>query len=294
MTATSRAILTSLDSDLWDFQIDGYEAMRESVALLNASGVPLAAFTDKSFDEVAAQIRELGLHRAVIFEGGACLALFETGQWHFERYGPDADAMLDLIGHLELAAETDLSVYSVMTVREASGIIGLSGEALAHSQSRRSDEPFVVPRGKAGVVAAAARKLGYSLRFDGVFHHLYDPGHLKRAVERVRQELHCQALSGIGSTATDTRFLQLCDNAIIVPQKTGADPELLKTLPDASLAPSWGRSGWLSATQEISNLCLSEASGGAGMAGAHLPKRRARNLPSRTLPLSPENSRNAD
>lgn len=290
LAATSWAILTSLDGDLLNFQTDRYNSARETIAYLDASGIPLVAVTEKSFDEVEPQTRELGLQRALIFEGGACLAVFETGQWRFERYGPDADSMLDIIRDVELMAGADLSVYSVMPAPEASRVTGLSGEALVRSQNRLSDEPFIVSRGKAEKVAAAAKKLGYSLRRDGALHHLYDPADLKRAVERVREQLHCRTIAGIGSAATDARFLSLCDRAVIVPRETGVDPEIVKGVPGASVAPSSGPCGWLATAQELSSLRLSEGNGVADIVGAHLPKRRSRNVSSRTLSLSPENS----
>jgi len=270
-------VFTSLDGDLSDFPTHTCDAAKHTIESIEASGVSLVAVTEKSFAEVETLARDLGLRHALIFEGGAGLAFFESGEWRVECYGPDADAMLDIIRNVELAAGADLSVYSVLPPREASRITGLSGEALARSQDRRSDEPFVITRGKGESVAAAARKLGFSLRRDGrgVLYHLYDPRHLKRALERVREELPCRTIAGIGFAGTDLRFLSLCDRAIVVPREDGVDPEILKRVPGASVAPSSGISGWVAAVHEILNQPVS-GKDRPGIAGAHSLKRQSR------------------
>lgn len=250
MTAATWAIFTDLDGTLFDAQMK-CDASESLLQRLRAANVPVVPVTSRTFDELETIADAYGFDQ-MILEGGSVIASRNGDRWHIETFGGDADQMLDVIREIERLADADLAVYSVMSPDEASRVSGLTGDALLRSQRRRSDEPFVITRGRLESIAAAARKMGFTLWRDGVLFHLSPRKPRATALAFVREALGCTTRIGLGDSAVDAEFLSRCDVVVIVPRPNGVpDPELVRALPGARIAPASADVGWAAAITEI-------------------------------------------
>lgn len=246
------AVFTAVDGTLLDARTFEPGRSRRTVEQLRHAGAPVVPVTVMTLDEIAPIASELGLQHAMIVEAGGAIARATTTGWEVEQYGPDAEALLDVVLQIEDRSGARLLVYSVLPESDASRLSGRSGEMLRHSIHRRFSEPFVIESGSVEAVRRAAESIGFSVKRGKRFFYLCRACDEGEAFMRVREELRCDIAIGVGGSPLDAEFLTRADLPIIVPGESGEpDAELLARVPNARIAPAPGPRGWAAAVNDV-------------------------------------------
>lgn len=225
--------------------------------------VPVVLVTSMTLDQVAPIAVELEIQQAMIIESGGGIARWSGSEWEVEQCAPDSDTLLDAVREIEERSGAALSVYSVLSDREAARLSGLSGENLHRSMRRRFSEPFIIESGDIEDVITAAESIGFSVRRDGLFLHLARRCDEGQAFAKLRQELRCDVAIALADSPLDGELLARAEIPIIVPRLDGhPDPELLANVPNARVAPAPGSAGWTAAISEVLALTKSTRSFG--------------------------------
>ena len=242
-------MLTDLDGTL--LEPDGSLAPEARAALdaLHASGVPVVPITSKTRVELLGVMRELGAAHGV-FENGAGVVT-PSGV----LVAPGAIAVARLRASLEELVRRGAPVTPLdgMDDAEISRATGLDPARAAASRAREYDAPFLAP----GVEERELRRLvagvdpGLRLVAGGRFWHLLGRHDKKEAAARVLDEMPAGGVTvGLGDAPNDD-FLEAADVAVIVPRDGGPDPELVRRLPNARVAPRPCGAGWAAAIMEL-------------------------------------------
>lgn len=246
------AVFTDLDGTLLDGVTFDFEPAHAMLERLRQANVPVVPVTSKTFDEVEPLARELGLRHALIVESGGGIARWDGAVWRLEARGPTSEVLGKALDEIQARTGVRIARYSSMPAAEAARASGLTGESLVQSQRRHFSEPFLVESGSPEEVIAEAAALGLTVRRGGRFLHLGGTGGKGDAVARVREELGDLTLVALGDAPMDAEFLVLADIPIIIPRREGApDPELVRRVPHAQVAPVPGPSGWAAAVEGV-------------------------------------------
>jgi mannosyl-3-phosphoglycerate phosphatase len=251
---TSYVVFTDLDGTLLDADDFNYGPAEPVIRRLREKDIPLIIVTSKTFAEVEALAGELQIEGPIVVESGGAIALQSAaGQWEQIPLGMRAGEIRRLIPAIEHASGARLLLYTSMTDVEAELVSGLSGDALRRSLQREFDEPFLLARGEIADVAAAADKLGLTVRQGGRFHHLTGRSGKGDAVRHIIASFEDRPLTiALGDAPMDAEFLELADIPIIVRERDGRPNErLLSLVPYATIAPDSGPYGWARALEQL-------------------------------------------
>lgn len=247
------AVFTDLDGTLLDGSTFDLEPARPMLDRLRLANVPVVPVTSKTFDEVEPLARDLGLRHGLIMESGGAIAGWDGDEWLFESIGPSGDELRDAIEEIQRRTGARISRYAAMGTAEAARYSGLTGESLQRSQRRRGSEPFILESGSAEEVIDAAATIGFRVRRGGRFLHLGGISGKGEAVARVQEKLGRDVtMVALGDAPMDAEYLGFAHVPIIVPDRDGApDPELLRRVPHARVAPAPGPAGWAAAIEAV-------------------------------------------
>ena len=247
-TRTHPVVFTAIEGTLLDFETFDWNACRSILRRLSVAHIPVIPVTAMTLDEMEPLAREMGFRHAMIIEAGGAIARWKNHAWHVEPCGPDADTLLDLVSTIEDRSGADLTVYSVLPEEEAARLSGRTGAMLGRSTKRCFSEPFVMERGHIAAVTKAAASLGFTVERGARFYHLIRPGCAAEAVNRVRAELGCDFAIALGGSPLDAELLTASEIPIIVPlHDHRPEPDLVRKVPNARIAPAHGSRGWAAA-----------------------------------------------
>jgi len=245
------AVFTAIDGTLLDARTFEAGSARPMIGRLHAAGVPVIPVSVMTLDEIAPIAADLGLHDAMVIEGGGAIARWMASGWEIEACGPPADTLLEVVREIEERSGANLLVYSALEEKDAARLSGRSGEMLHASMRRRFSEPFVIESGDVAAVRKAAARIGFSVRRGRRFFHLCRECDEGEAAMRICEELRCDMTVALGGTLLDSEFLTRADVPIIVPGPDGqADSELQALVPNARIAPSPAPHGWAAAVDD--------------------------------------------
>jgi predicted mannosyl-3-phosphoglycerate phosphatase (HAD superfamily) len=234
-------------------------ASRAAIARLHDAGALVIPVTGMSLGEFDAIARDLGMHGPMIVEAGGAIARPGGGGWDVEPCGPPGEILLDAIREIEDRCGAELIVCSA----EPCGAFAGAGAYVRGAGDRAFSEPFLIETGDLADVRRAAASIGFSVRRSGAFFHLLRASEESAAFLRLRDQLRCELVIGVGASPLDAQFVRRSDIPIVVPRSDGTpDPELLAALRTPRIAPASGPAGWAAVVDE---LCESL-----------FPKRRAR------------------
>ncbi len=244
-------VFTAVDGTLLDSRTFDVGANRTVIQQLLSAGIPVIPVSVMTLDELAPIAADLGLQQAMIIEAGGAIARWRNGTWEVEPCGPPAEIVLGVVREIEDRSGANLLVYSAMEESAAARVSGRSGAMLHASTNRRFSEPFVIESGDLASIERAAAEVGFSVRRGRRFFHLCRECDQGEAFTRLREELQCDVVIGVGGTAVDAEFLTRSDVAIVVPGRDGiADPELLARLPNARVAAAPAPDAWATEVDE--------------------------------------------
>ena len=255
-----RLIVTDLDGTLIDHDTYAADAARPALDAARRLGVPIVPCSSKTYAEMSALARALGLAPApLIVENGG--AIWFPAGWpavpvaavpadqggRLVVLGATAATLRPLLATIAAATQTTLRGFSAMTDEEVAERTGLAPVVASLARQRQYSEPFVCLAGHDDPVAfdAAARTVGARVTRGGRFFHLTGDADKGRAVRLVRDS--CPALQrvlGLGDAPNDVALLRAADDAVIVPQPGGVHPAVVAAVPGARQASLAGPAGW--------------------------------------------------
>jgi mannosyl-3-phosphoglycerate phosphatase len=252
-------VVTDLDATLLDEATYEVAPAREALERLAAEGIPLVLASSKTRAEMEALAGGLPGARplALVVENGGALVR-EDGP------PPAARTILgashgDLLTALEeIARETGarLRGFSAIPPAELAKLTGLSRDQVERGRTREHDEPFLLEEGDLARLAAAAARRGLRLHRGGRFFHLTGASDKGRALRVLLGQLAAEGrhfrTAGLGDAPNDLAFLEVVDEAILVPRPDGHVHErLAAALPGARHAPFPGPRGWNAAVLDL-------------------------------------------
>jgi mannosyl-3-phosphoglycerate phosphatase family protein len=243
-SARKHVVFTAMSFDL--------SAALPTLQRLHTLAVPVVPVTSMTLDQMEPIAQELEIRQAMIIESGGGIARWTGSGWEVEACSPDSETLLDAVREIEKRSGAALTVYSVLSDREAERLSGLSGESLHRSMRRRFSEPFIIESGEIDDVITAAASIGFSVRSGEHFLDLCRQGDQGQAFTKLRQDLCCGVAIALGDSPLDADFLGRAEIPIIVPRSDGdPDPDLLASVPHARVASAPGCAGWTAAIREV-------------------------------------------
>ena len=266
------AIVTDLDGCLLDPRTYGLAPARPTLRLLRRLGIPLVLCTSKTRAEVRALFAALGSRHLAIVEDGAAIVVppgvaprirlpgaRRTRDGRVVALAPPYRIVRRVFRAIRRVTGGAAVGLGDLRLAEVAALTGLPPAAARRAARREHDEPFVV-RGDSerwtAVARRVARSSGLVVTRGRRFFHLHGPTDKGRATALVRRilEERCGPLTivAVGDSPLDAAFLRHAEVPIIVPRPDGrADPDLLRLVPGARIAPAPGPTGWARAVDAV-------------------------------------------
>jgi mannosyl-3-phosphoglycerate phosphatase len=265
LLAPRHLIFTALEGALLNPHSHSFAGAEEALTEVNRRQIPFVLLTSRTRAEIEPLRRELEHRHPVITESGGGVFIPDgyfnlriPGAQRCGRYlcVPLGKSYREVAAALdEIAQECEIGVagFHHMTAREvAQNTRSRPREAeLAHS--REFDEPFFFTsadeRAIASFVAAAGQR-GFQVRRGSTFWRFSSgcdtAGAVRLLTHLFRQDSHLKLRTvGIGSTVEDLHWLQVVDDAILLP--SGGEEADAADLPDLqriSMGEFSGPAGW--------------------------------------------------
>jgi len=251
-------VVTDLDGSLLDESSYDIAPARDALLRLAALGVPLVLASSKTRAEMDALSAHLpgGPPLALLVEnGGAVVRRTAFGDLEETPLGTSHAELVEALRDIEREAGARVRGFSAIPVAELACLTGLPLEDARRGRSREYDEPFLLEEGDLGRIAAAAARRGLRLHRGGRFFHLTGASDKGRALRVLLGLLAAEGRHfrtvGLGDAPNDLSFLEVVDEAILVPRPDGRVHEgLAEALPAARHAPRPGPRGWNAAVLE--------------------------------------------
>lgn len=245
-------VFSDLDATLLDEQTYSWKPAERAIEALKKRDAALVMVTSKTFAEVESLHEELGFQDPFVFENGGGIALHKQSPlrddlqpWapNLDEFGREGFAVFalgaryeTLVNSLaEISSEvgTPLFGFSAMSDEEVAKATGLSMGEAVKARMRLFDEPFVIAKESAVLVAwvkAAANRRGLDITKGGRFWHLIGHAGKGKAVSlllKAFQKRYEGLLSiGLGDSANDIPFLQLVQIPVVLGKPSEAEPGL--------------------------------------------------------------------
>ena len=264
-------VFTDVDGCLVDHSTYSYEEATETLARLEARGVPLVLCSSKTRAEIERLQQELGTTHPFISENGGALFV-PDGYFPFaipgaRRIGghdaielgrPYAE-VVELLHRSAAKAGVSVVGFSDMSVPEVAQDCGLSLPAARLAKLREYDEPFRIidgdPVGRARLFRALS-SAGLRSTMGGRYHHATgatDKGVAVALLRRFFRWAHGDIVAiGLGDGPNDVSFLRRVEIPVVVSNpETGATPGVLQQVPAARVTAGAGPVGWREAIAGI-------------------------------------------
>lgn len=254
-------IVSDLDGTLLDHDTYDWTPARPALEALAARGVPVVLCSSKTRAEMRALAAAMHLEAPLIVENGG--AVWLPASWRLplpEGAMPADEGWVVVLGApthtlrpalATLAADVGVVLrgFGAMDVAEVARRTGLPPAVAALALRREFSEPFIAEAPiDLATLDAAARVRGLCVTRGGRFFHLIGHSDKGRAVRALRAWMgpHLTGSTlGFGDAPNDLPLLQAVDEPVIVPDAQGtAHPDLVATLPHATIAPAPGPTGW--------------------------------------------------
>ena len=248
-----RAIFTDLDGTLLEPDGSvGCEAKAE-IHRLTAAGIPVLLVTSKTAREVVGLLARLHLETPAGFENGAGI-IDARGSMVFDPAAIPVEELRLAAAKLRERCGAPLRTMDELDDSELTSFTGLHGRALAAARDRRATMPLVVASEWdffLGVALPAHPRM--RLVRGNRFLHLQGD-HDKTSVMKLllsQLPLRDGVIVSCGDSPNDLEMLAGAKVAVIVPSAAGPNPELVRKIPGARVAPHPHGRGWAMAVREI-------------------------------------------
>jgi mannosyl-3-phosphoglycerate phosphatase len=269
-------VFSDLDATLLDRETYSWKPAERAIEALRKRDAALVMVTSKTFSEVKSLHGEVGFDDPFVFENGGGIALHKQSPLRdaLLSWGPNLDefdregfAVLalgtryeKLVKSLaEISTEVGMPMFgfSSMSDEEVANATGLPINQAAKARMRLFDEPFMISKESAALVAgvqAAANRRGLDVIEGGRFWHLIGHSGKEKAVSILlmgfRKRYGDVVSIGLGDSPNDFPFLQLVDIPVVLGKRLIAEPVLFPS-ERAHRYDVAGPKGWNQAVLDI-------------------------------------------
>ena len=257
-------IFTDLDGTLLDHTTYSFEEARPALTKIKETQTPLVFVTSKTYAEVEAIQKEMGIwgKEPFIVENGGAVYVPEDGGFKKIEFGKPHEEVRATLK--EAASATRLQVQGIddMSVEEFAKETGLTLEQAKRAKQRQYQEGFkiLVPEEEQKQaqekIKAEIEKRGFHMSIGGRFCQIMNAPSKIKAVETLiglfKKKYGKIHTVGLGDAQADLEFIGLCDEGYLVknPKKTiGAEAELEKIHKVEEVGPA----GWNEAVLGVFN-----------------------------------------
>ena len=252
-------VVTDLDGSLLDEATYDASPAHEALGRLGSSGVPLVLASSKTraeMEALAASLPGPPPLALIVENGGSIVRAARSGELETTVLGAPHDQLVSALEEIARETGARLRGFSSVPPEELSRLTGLGGDEVRRGRQREYDEPFLLEEGELAWVAAAAARRGLRLHRGGRFLHLTGASDKGRALRVLLGLLAAGGrqfhTAGLGDAPNDLAFLEVVDEAILVPRPDGRVHErLAAALPQAAHAPAPGPVGWNAAVLDL-------------------------------------------
>ncbi|MFQ5913667.1 MAG: HAD-IIB family hydrolase [Nitrospinota bacterium] len=235
---------------------------------LGQKGIPLILASSKTRREMDVVQGALGLRGPFICENGGAVVIplggfskavpgaVTEGDKEVIELGRPVRMLQDALGRM--AEEIGLRVRTLpeMDVDEVADLTGLPSEQAALARKREYALPFLFegPEGGLGELRRKAERSGLRVTRGGRLFHLMGDTDKGKAFSRLRELYESSGPSlfvvALGDAENDLSLLREADQPIVIPKKSGWDPQLAD-LPAVRLASRPAPEGWVDEVKAI-------------------------------------------
>ncbi len=257
-------VFTDLDGTLLNQDDYQFEAALPVLQRLHQHRIPVIPVTSKTRAEVEWIRQQVAPDDPFIVENGSAI-FYGRGDRRFVRSQSDAsnpDQRFEVVclgcsyaearqglSRLSYQVNTTLGGFSDLSEDALAELTGLKTEEIQRAKYREFTEPFVTPRSMPADMPKAAAQLGFRLVVGDRFSHLIGQnagkGRAVRQVIAAYQSIHPHDTVhtiGLGNSPNDLEMLEVVDQAIVIPGRSGPHPELCDR--GWAIAPLTGCRGW--------------------------------------------------
>lgn len=251
--APAAVILTDLDGTLLEPNGRALPEVVAFLARLRKLGVVVCPLTSKTAPELAPILRELGLDAPAAVENGGAL-LPPRGELELHPKAVPVERLAAIFE--ELRERTGVPARSLLELgdEELAAITGLDKASLGAARKRAATLPLVVAHEHEPTLRGALPPFPpLRLVRGNRFLHLQGDHDKHDLVPRLLEMTGAEGLAVVacGDAPNDGDFLAAASVRVIVPSAAGPHPELVRRLPDATVAPEPHGRGWVKAVQAL-------------------------------------------
>ena len=230
-------VFTDLDGTLLDHDDYSFTAANEALELLKSKSIPLIIATSKTFSEVLALQKELGIREPFIVENGA--GIFIPSECVLANELPfkeewikisKAHSYIELrLFFVKMKREFPIKGFGDMTPEEVMQLTGLSALGAINAMKRDFIEPFLLE--DTSLVEELKREAnaeGLDIVQGGRFYHLVslhqDKANAMITLTHMYEEYHNEKYTKIalGDSANDFTMIKQADIGVLVPLHDGS------------------------------------------------------------------------
>lgn len=224
-------LYTDLDGTLLDHHTYSWEPARPALEQAIEMDFPIIFNTSKTFNEVAALQKEVGISDPYIMENGGAIWIpeyyFPGHQGGLEVLGVDSQTILSKIETLR--KNYRFKGYSQMSHAEIASLTGLSEESAALAAQRSCSEPLVWLDSEEQMKSFTEiiNSLGLQIVKGGRFYHLSGHSNKGQALKylqtlyRSKFPEHTCLSVALGDSPNDLSMLEVADLSVVIQRADG-------------------------------------------------------------------------
>ncbi len=264
-------IFTDLDGTFLDHHTYSFSALEAILVRLNKLEVPLIFCSSKTRAEIEAVRQKCSNSHPFISENGGGVFIpkgyfpfplqrgMRQGEYVVIKLGARYAELVEALREASAAVGASIRGFNDMTIEEVARECNLSEPEARLAKQREFDEPFYLLTQEEEAerrICKAIENSGYYCTRGTRFFHILGKSDKGKAVRlllsfflRVRSSLVSLSL---GDSQNDLPMLKETDYAFLVQKGNGEyDREVLKEMPDITLAPAPGPQGWAYAMSDF-------------------------------------------
>jgi len=259
-------VVTDLDGTLLDHHTYSWQAAEPSLVALKKLGIPVVINTSKTFEEVVALQKTIGIEAPFIVENGSAVllpksqfskppeGLEEKDSFYLKVMGQKRDVISYHINSLREENNWKFESYSDWNVEKVAEITGLDLESAALSHARAFSEPLIWNDSDANLelFKIAIKEKDLNLLKGGRFYHVL--GNSNKGVATLwLKSLYPEGipLVCLGDSPNDIDMLDVADIPVLIKSAKKEYPTLTRSNPNAIKTTGLGPVGWSEALTQI-------------------------------------------
>ncbi|MFB0518504.1 MAG: HAD-IIB family hydrolase [Acidobacteriota bacterium] len=257
-------VFTDLDGTFLDHNTYSFSALEETLVRLEKLEVPLIFCSSKTRAEIEALRQKCSNLHPFISENGGGVFIpkgyfpfpIQTGVCQGEyvviKLGASYAELIEALREASSATGAPIRSFNDMTMEEVARECNLSETEARLAKQREFDEPFYLLTQDAaaeGRICKAIEESGYYCTRGTRFFHILGKSDKGKAVLLLMSFFHKVESSvvsiSLGDSQNDLPMLKETNYAVLVQKSNGEyDQEVLKEIPNITLAPAPGPQGW--------------------------------------------------